>query len=96
MRLFARLACALTIFADAAYAGPLGAWVKAMFGWSLEIVHKTKSAGFHVLPKRWIVERSFAWLNNYRRLAKDYEIHPHHSEAIRTYALTAFRNWGLR
>ena len=37
---------------------------------------------FQVLPKRWIVERTFGWLSNYRRLAKEYEYHPANSEAL--------------
>lgn len=38
--------------------------------------------GFEVLPKRWIVERTFAWWNQYRRLSKDYELLPQMSEAM--------------
>ena len=48
----------------------------------LDIVCKPRGQiGFSVLPWRWIVERTFAWLGNYRRLARDYEIHPRTSEA---------------
>jgi putative transposase len=38
--------------------------------------------GFQVLPKRWIVERTFGWLNQYRRLSKDYELLPEMSESM--------------
>ncbi|MCP4418345.1 MAG: transposase, partial [Chloroflexi bacterium] len=38
--------------------------------------------GFHVLPRRWVVERTFGWLNNYRRLSKDYEELPATSESL--------------
>ncbi|WP_329528501.1 transposase [Streptomyces sp. NBC_01462] len=38
--------------------------------------------GFKVIPRRWIVERTFGWLMHHRRLARDYETHPHRSEAI--------------
>ena len=38
--------------------------------------------GFHVLPRRWVVERTFGWLNNYRRLSKDYEELPSTSESL--------------
>jgi putative transposase len=62
------------IFADGGYAGALVAWVAAFAGWVLEIVQRAAAAqGFVVLRKRWIVERTFAWLSRYRRLAKDYE-----------------------
>jgi putative transposase len=62
------------IWADGNYAGKLIAWIKERTGWLLEIVKRSDSQkGFVVLPKRWIVERTFAWLNRYRRLSKDYE-----------------------
>ena len=49
---------------------------------TLDIVHKpTGQVGFSVLPWRWIVERTFAWLTDYRRLARDYEIIPSTAEA---------------
>ena len=55
-------------------AGKLIAWVKDICGWSLEIVKRSDDVkGFKVVPKRWIVERTFAWLYRYRRLSKDYE-----------------------
>lgn len=73
-----------TIFADGGYAGQLVAWVWETCGWLLEIVKKI-SAGFEVLPKRWIVERTFAWLTRYRRTARDYELRPDTVEAM-TYA----------
>jgi transposase len=41
--------------------------------WTLQIVKRTGAAGFEVLPKRWIVERTFAWINRNRRLARDFE-----------------------
>lgn len=47
-----------------------------------------KSSGFEVLPKRWIVERTFAWWNQYRRLSKDYELLPEMSEAMIYGAMT--------
>ena len=62
------------IWADGGYAGQLVAWAKAAGGWVLQIVKRSDDVkGFAVLPKRWIVERTFAWLNRYRRLSKDYE-----------------------
>jgi transposase len=41
--------------------------------WKLEIVRRSDAAGFEVLPKRWIIERTFAWISSCRRLAKDFE-----------------------
>jgi len=63
------------IFADAAYArSGLPDWVQVTFGWILQTVLRPAGArGFVVLPKRWIVERTFAWLGRSRRNSKDYE-----------------------
>jgi putative transposase len=69
------------IWVDAAYRAVVDwAWIRWL--WTLEVVHKTADTGFHVLPKRWIVERSFGWLNRYRRLSKDYERTTPSSEAL--------------
>jgi putative transposase len=74
------------IWADQAYAGDLIAWVWALRRWRnvrLDIVKRPEGAqGFLLLPKRWIVERTFAWLGRYRRLAKDYEYVTQTSEAM--------------
>ena len=65
------------IWADGAYNGEeFIRWVKEQFGCILEVVKKKKGNGFQVLPRRWVVERTFAWLNRYRRLSKDYERKP--------------------
>ena len=48
---------------------------------SVDVICRTEP-GFHVLPKRWIVERTFGWWNQYRRLSKDYELLPEMSESI--------------
>lgn len=71
------------IWADAGYAGPkLGDWVQGLFRWVLEIVTRADDqVGFQVQPKRWIVERTFGWLNRARRLSKDYERLPETEEA---------------
>jgi transposase len=62
------------IFADAAYRGARAALAAARSGdWIIEIVQRNESHTFVVLPKRWIVERTIAWLNRCRRLAKDWE-----------------------
>ena len=60
------------IFADGGYAGKLVKFVSETYNWVLEIVKRTDT-GFKILPKRWIVERTFSWINNSRRNAKDYE-----------------------
>jgi putative transposase len=69
------------LWADGGYAGKLEGWVEKFAGWQLEIVRRCDAArGFEVLPKRWIVERTFAWLSRYRRLSKDYELFAQTSE----------------
>lgn len=63
------------LFADGAYAGDKLKHALAEFGrWTIEIVKRSdKAAGFQLLPRRWVVERTFAWLGRCRRLAKDFE-----------------------
>jgi putative transposase len=63
------------IWADMGYQGKaFAAWVKAQFGCDFEVVNrKEKGSSFQVLPRRWVVERTFAWLIRSRRLSKDYE-----------------------
>ena len=71
------------IWADVGYAGKLIEWTQELGHWILEIVKRSDDVtGFQVLPKRWIVERTFAWFGRYRRLSKDYETVPESSEAI--------------
>lgn len=65
------------IWADGGYSGTLVSWIRALRpsrGTRLEIVrhHKTVHR-FKILPRRWVVERTFAWLGRSRRLSKDYE-----------------------
>ncbi len=69
---FPRLA---KILADSGYRGDLANWILDKFGWELEVVLRPDEcpSKFKVIPKRWIVERSFAWLENFRRLTIDYE-----------------------
>jgi putative transposase len=65
------------IWADGGYRGAFIETVQRVCGWTVEIVLRSDDAtGFQVLPKRWIVERTFAWLLNFRRLSKDYEYYP--------------------
>lgn len=71
------------IWADGGYRGALVIWLEECFGLNLEIVEKPKDQnGFQVLPKRWIVERTFAWFVRQRRLARDYERLPETSESF--------------
>lgn len=77
------------LWADGGYAGQLVDWVKANCQWVLDIVRRSDDAvGFEVLPRRWVVERTFAWFGKYRRLAKDYEFHPRSSETMAYLAMT--------
>ena len=70
------------IWADGAYAGYLVEWTREHCGWRLEIVTKLPDQhGFQVLPRRWVVERTFGWLGRNRRLSKDYEEYAETSEA---------------
>jgi len=75
-----------TIFVDGGYAGQLAQWMAALprhRRLRMEVIKRpTQAQGFHLLPKRWVVERTFAWLGNFRRLSKDYEVKPAHEEAI--------------
>ncbi len=71
------------IWADGIYRGQLVDWLRQSFGWVLEIVMPhDKSNGFQVLPRRWVIERTFAWLGRSRRLSKDYEQYPASAEAF--------------
>jgi len=62
------------IWADGGYAGKLIDWAANFGRWVLQIVKRNDEIkGFAVLPRRWVVERTFSWLGKYRRLSKDYE-----------------------
>lgn len=62
------------VWADEAYSEALGAWLENEFGIRLSVVQRPEGQkGFTLLPRRWVVERTFAWLGRYRRLSKDYE-----------------------
>jgi putative transposase len=77
------------IWADGGYAGQLINWVAETMGWSLEIIKRSDDVkGFKVLPRRWVVERTFGWLGRYRRLSKDYEQLATTTEALVYIAMT--------
>jgi putative transposase len=70
------------IWADGAYAGQLVDWASALGDWLIEVVKHAKNLhSFEVLPRRWVVERTFGWLGRNRRLSKDYEELTESSEA---------------
>ncbi len=70
------------IWADGGYAGAFVTEAKRLFGRVIEIVKRPDLKKFVVLPKRWIVERTFGWFSKYRRLSKDYETLPASSESM--------------
>jgi transposase len=62
------------LFADQGYTGVVVRWAKEQWQVAIEVVKKAAGqVGFVVLPRRWVVERTFAWLGRNRRLAKDFE-----------------------
>jgi putative transposase len=71
----------IKIFADGGYTGKIIDWTLTMFGWVLVII-KRSDTGFKILPKRWVVERTFGWWSFYRRLSKDYEHRTDSSETM--------------
>jgi len=74
MRLFCRFDTIVKVFVDGGYTGPPIEWAKQMFGYDVEVVKRVEQPLSRVLPKRWMVERTLAWLNWSRRLSKDYEL----------------------
>ena len=71
------------IWADGAYRGDLIDWVQESLDAVLDVVERDEDQdGFEVLPRRWVVERTFAWLGRYRRLSKDYERCTRSSEGV--------------
>jgi transposase len=71
------------IWADGGYAGKLVEWARTNLTIVLQIVKRSDTAvGFVVLPRRWIVERTLAWIAGHRRCVRDYERLPHHHEAM--------------
>jgi transposase len=78
------------VWADGGYAGRLVVWATAVLRLAVTIVKRTDNvAGFVVLPRRWVVERTFGWLTRHRRLVRDYERKPEHHEAMVWWATIA-------
>ena len=84
------------VWADRGYNGKLGQWMKEQLGWTLEIVKPPRRwvrvplgeepppypRGFIVLPRRWVIERTFAWIVRNRRMSRDYEFLAETTEAL--------------
>ena len=71
------------IWVDGAYRGQLMAWVASHLHFVLRpVLRADGQKGFSVIPRRWVVERPFGWLNQYRRLSRDYEVLPKSNEAM--------------
>ena len=71
------------IWVDGGYQAGVVAWAETELGYALEVVARPAgTTGFAVVPRRWVVERSFAWLGRYRRLSKEYEALTTTSEAM--------------
>ncbi len=84
------------VLADGGYAGRLAAWAADKAHITLEIIRRGTSAkGFEVLPRRWVVERTFAWIFKNRRLVRDYEQITAVAETLITVAASAtlLRRW---
>ena len=85
------------ISADGGYQGQLESWVRLMGslfgspGLALEIIKRSdQGKGFKLLPRRWVVERTFGWLMKSRRLVRDHERKPSHHEAFVYLAMIGF------
>jgi transposase len=71
------------VWADGGYAGRLVAWATATLRLAVSVVKRAEDmTGFVVLPRRWVVERTFAWISKHRRCVRDYEALPAHHEAM--------------
>jgi transposase len=78
------------VWADGGYSGRLVRWAHTVLALTLTIVKRSDdTTGFVVLPRRWVVERTFGWLMRYRRLVRDYERRPEHHEAMVLWAAVA-------
>jgi len=84
------------LWVDSAYQGSFVDWVEQTLGWTVQVIRRPRRwmwvradqeppvvpAGFQVLPRRWVVERTLGWLGRWRRLSKDYEYLPATSECV--------------
>ncbi len=71
------------VWVDGGYAGRFVAWAERVLTLTVQVIKRSDDAsGFEVLPRRWVVERTLAWLSKYRRCVRDYETHPDTHEAM--------------
>ncbi|GAA0626379.1 hypothetical protein GCM10010174_52340 [Kutzneria viridogrisea] len=70
------------VWADGGYTGTLLDWARTTLGMVVEIVKRPDLPHFTVLPRRWVVERSLAWIVGHRRCVRGYERLPYHHEAL--------------
>lgn len=76
------------VWADGGYAGKLLDWAQSILHLRIEVVKRSDDrTGFVVLPRRWVVERTLAWITRHRRCARDYEALPAHHEAMVCWAM---------
>lgn len=86
----ARFSTISLVWADGGYAGRLIGWAKRALSLTVQVVKRTDGAtGFTVLPRRWVVERTFAWICKHRRCVRDYETRPENHEAMVYIAMIA-------
>ena len=74
IRLFLHFEGLKTIFVDGSYSCSLINWALSMLGWNMQVIKRCQQRIFKALPKRWIVERTFAWLSQSRRFSEGYEV----------------------
>ena len=82
-----RLPWVREVIADAGFSRRFADWVRFWCGWAVVTTHNAP-AGFRIHPRRWVVERTFAWFMRYRRLVRDYEVRAEASEAMIYAAMT--------
>jgi transposase len=81
--LTSRFSMISVVWADGGYAGRLLIWARNVLSLTVDVVKRTDDVtGFKVLPRRWVVERTFAWISKFRRCIRDYETLPTHHEAM--------------
>jgi transposase len=78
-----RFSTVVHVWADGGYAGRLVVFARKALALAVEVVKRTDNlGGFKVLPRRWVVERTFAWISKHRRCVRDYETLPEHHETM--------------
>ncbi|MFD1048629.1 IS5/IS1182 family transposase, partial [Kibdelosporangium lantanae] len=75
------------VWADGGYTGTLLTWARTRLGLIIEIVKRPATPHFTVLPRRWVVERTLAWITRHRRCVRDHERLRHHHEAMVRWAM---------